>query len=104
MANIENLKKEVDDIKNSLNELKNNVSLSEVEKKEKAETLRAQAETTKQKIQEEIHSLETKTDDDSKKKREEAETLLNSFSEIMNLYTSILSHTENEEEDVEAEK
>jgi hypothetical protein len=29
---------------------------------------------------------------------------LNSFSEIMNLYTSILSHTENEEEDVEAEK
>ena len=50
MANIENLKKEVDDIKNSLNKLKNNVSLSEVEKKEKAETLKIQAETTKQKI------------------------------------------------------
>ena len=104
MANIENLKKEVDDIKNSLNELKNNVSLSEVEKKKKAETLKAQAETTKQKIQDEIHSLETKTDYESKKKKEEAEILLNSFCEIMNLYTSILDSTENGEESVEAEK
>jgi len=104
MTNIENLKKEVNDIKNSLNELKNNVSLSEVEKKKEAETLKVQAETTKQKIQDEIHSLETKTDDESKKKREEAETLLNSFGEIMNLYTSILNSTENEEERVDAEK
>jgi hypothetical protein len=104
MANIENLKKEVDDIKNSLNELKNNVSLSEVEKKKKAETLKAQAETTKQKIQDEIHSLETKTDYESKKKKEEAEILLNSFSEIMNLYTFILNSTEKDEESVETEK
>ena len=103
MANIENLKKEVDDIKNSLNKLKNNVSLSEVEKKEKAETLKIQAETTKQKIQDEIHSLETKTDDASKKQMEEVETLLNSFSEIMNFYTSILNPTENEKKKVETE-
>lgn len=104
MTNIENLKKEVDDIKNSLNELKNNVSLSEIEKKKKAETLKVQAETTKQKIQDEIHSLKTKTDDESKKKREEAETLLNSFSKIMNLYTSILNSTENEKERISTEK
>ena len=55
MANIENLKKEVNDIKNSLNELQNNVSLSEVEKKKEAETLKVQAENTRQKIQDEIH-------------------------------------------------
>ena len=94
MVNIENLKKEVDEIKNSLNELKNNVSLSEVEKKNKAKALKVQVETTKQKIEEEIHSLENKTDGESKRKKEEAEALLSSFNETMNLYTSILNSAE----------
>jgi hypothetical protein len=56
--------------------------------------LKAKAETTKQKIEKEIHSLENKTDDESKKKKEEAETLLNTFNEIMSLYTSILNSVE----------
>jgi hypothetical protein len=56
--------------------------------------LKAKAETTKQKIENEIHSLENKTDDESKKKKEEAETLLNTFNEIMSLYTSILNSVE----------
>lgn len=92
MTNIEQLKKETDEIKKWLSELKNNVSLSEVEKKNKAEALKNQAEATKKKIENEIHSLESKTDDESKKKKEEAETLLNSFNEIMSLYNSILNN------------
>ena len=92
MTNIEQLKKETDEIKKWLDELKNNVSLSEVEKKNKAETLKAQVETAKKKIQREIHSLEGKTDDESKKEKEEAETLLNSFNETMKLYASILNN------------
>ena len=84
---IDQLKIEVGNIKNSLNELKNNVTLSEKEKKDKAENLKKQAETTKQKIQAEIDALANKTDNDSKKKKEEAETLLNSFNEILGLYT-----------------
>lgn len=91
MTNIEQLRKETDKIRRWLEELKNNVSLSEVEKKNKAESLKNQVEATKQKIENEIHSLETKTDDESKKKKEEAEALLNSLTDITNLYTSILS-------------
>ena len=104
MANIENLKKEVDIIKNSLNELKNNVSLSDAEKKNKAEALKSKAETTKQKIQNEIHSLENKTDNESKKKKEQAETLLNSFNETMKLYESILNSSESKEKKQEKKK
>ena len=94
MTNIEQLKKKTDEIKKWLEELKNNVSLSEADKKNKAEELKAQAETTKQKIENEIHSLESKTDDESKKKKEEAETLLNTFNETMTLYASILNSAE----------
>lgn len=89
--NIDQLKTEVDDIKKSLNELKNNVTLSESEKKNQAEALKTQADTTKQKIENEIKALEAATDDESKKKKEEAETLLKSFTDIMSLYNSILN-------------
>ena len=92
MTNIEQLRKETNDITNSLKELKDNVSLSEVEKKNKAEDLKKQAETTKQKIQNEIHLLESKTDDESKRKKEEVEALLSSFTEITNLYATILNN------------
>jgi len=94
---IDKLKTDVDDIKNSLNELKNNISLSEDEKKKQAENLKSKAETTKKEIEKEIHSLENKTDDESKKQKEEAETLLDSFNEIMSLYASILNSQESEE-------
>lgn len=88
--NVEQLKTEVDDIKKSLNELKNNVSISEVEKKNQAETLKNKAEEVKQKVQNEIDLLDSKTDDESKKNKEEAEAILNSFAEITNLYTIII--------------
>ena len=91
MNNIEQLKTEVNDIKKSLNELKNNVDISDSEKKTKAEALKAQAENAKQKIQNEIKALENAADDGSKKKKEEAETLLNSFNEIISLYGSIVN-------------
>jgi Mg2+ and Co2+ transporter CorA len=74
-----------------LDALKNNVSLSDTEKKSQAETLKAQAETIKQKIQDEIESLGDRTDEESKKKKEEAETLLNSLNEITSLYASIIN-------------
>ena len=54
--NIEQFRTEVDDIKKTLSELKSNVDISETEKKTKAEALKAQAETTKQKIQKEINN------------------------------------------------
>ena len=99
MANIEQLKKKTDEIKTWLEELKNNVTLSETEKKSKAETLKSQAETTKQSIQTEINALSDKTDDESKKKKEEAETLLNSFNETISLYSSVLNSTESKPEE-----
>ena len=88
---IEQLRLEVDEIKNLLNELKNNVSISEVEKKNQAEMIKNKAEGTKQKIQNEINLLEGKTDDESMKKKDEAETLLKSFTDITNLYNSIIN-------------
>ena len=104
MTNIEQLKKETDEIKKWLEELKNNVSLSEADKKNKAEELKAQAEATKQKIENEINSLEDKTDDESKKKKEEAETLLNTFNETISLYSSVLNSADSKEEQNEEEK
>ncbi len=90
MTNIEQLKNEVKDITNSLKELKEDVSLPENEKKRKAEELKSQAETAKQKIEDEIKTLENSTDSESNKKIEEAKTVLNSLTEVMNLYNSII--------------
>ncbi len=95
MNNIEKLKTEVDEIKNSLNTLKDNVTISKVEKKNQAEALKKQADTTKQKIEDTIKILKDKSDEASKKKKEEAETLLKSFSEITNLYSSIINSEDN---------
>ena len=88
---IDQLKTEVNDIKKWLDELKSNVSLSDLEKKNKAEALKTQVDTTKHRIENEINSLKDKTDDESKKAREEAEALLYSFNETTSLYNSIIS-------------
>ena len=90
MNNIEQLKIEVDEIKKSLNELKNNVSFSEIEKT-RLKTLKSQAEITKEKIQAEIKTLTNKTDKNCKKEKEEAEALLNSVNEALRLYSSVLN-------------
>ena len=103
MDKIDQLKTEVNDIKNSLDELKNDVSLSDIEKKTKVEELKSQAETTKQKIQNEIDSLENQTDDESKKKKEKAEALLTYFDETLSLYNSILSWVD-EKKDLQAQQ
>ena len=95
MDNIELLKLEADEIKKSLNELKNNISISEDDKRNKANLLNRRAEKTKQKIQKEIDSLTNKTDEESKKKKEEAEALLNSFNDITALYNSIINPSSN---------
>ena len=95
MDNIELLKLEADEIKKSLNELKNNISISEDDKRNKANLLNRRAEKTKQKIQKEIDSLTDKTDKESKKKKEEAEALLNSFNDITALYNSIINPSSN---------
>ena len=50
--------------------------LSEEEKKTQADALKSQAEAAKQKVENEIRLLESKTDDDSKKAKDEAEALL----------------------------
>ena len=89
--NIDLLKTEVDEIKKSLNELKDNITFSETEKKDQAEILNKQAEVTKQKIQKEIDFLANKTDEESKRKKEEAEALLTSCNDITVLYNSIIN-------------
>ena len=98
MGNIEQLKKEVGEFKAQLDALKNNVSISEAEKKNKAETLKNQAEITKKKIEKEISELAEKTDNVSKKQKEEAEALLKSFEDTVNLQMSILNPSEKPKE------
>ena len=101
MDKIEQLKLDVDELKKSLDELKNNVSISDVEKKNKVGEIKNKAEITKHKIESEITSLSDKTDEKSKKSREEAEALLCSFNETMNLATSILSSPDKHEKQKE---
>ena len=93
--NIDQLWLEVDEIKNSLNDLKNNINLSESEKKTKADLLKAQAETTRTKIEQEISALESQTDAAAQHKLDKARTLLQSFNDIMALYESINSWSTN---------
>jgi hypothetical protein len=93
MANLETLKKEVDDFKTLLDELKNNVTISEAEKKNKVDSLKSRAETTKEKIQMEIDALSEKTDSTSKKQKEEAEALLKSFDDMVKLQMNVLAPT-----------
>lgn len=99
---IDTLKWEVSDIGKLLedlsNELKNNEKLPEEEKKAKndalkakVDTIKAQAETVKKKIEAKISALSDKTDDDSVKEKEQAETLLTSLNETITLQASILN-------------
>ena len=85
MEKIEQLRKEVDSIKESLNTLKNNIDIPVNERKNQAKTLKDKAEETKQKIEVEINNLDGQT-------KTEAQTLLNkSMNEITELYTSIVN-------------
>lgn len=95
MNNIEKFKNRKNEIEDSLKELKNNISYTEEEKKEKAQEIKNQAEELEQEIKKEIDFLKNKTDVDSRKKQEEAEALLNSFTEIMTLYDSIINPSNN---------
>ena len=95
MDNIEQLQVNVNEIKDSLNKLKNNLSLTDIERREEAQKLKEQSDMIKQQIQNEINLLVDKTDSESKKKKERAEALLSSFCEITTLYTSILSTPQN---------
>lgn len=95
MANIEELRKEVDEIKIWLEKLKSFLStISETERQEKVEEFNVKIEKTREKIQSEINSLSSKTDDDSKMKKEESEALLNSLNETVWLYSSIVNPNE----------
>jgi predicted nucleic acid-binding Zn-ribbon protein len=85
MEKIEQLRKEVDSIKESLNTLKNNIDIPVNERKNQAKTLKDKAEETKQKIEVEINNLDGQT-------KTEAQDLLNkSMNEITELYTSIVN-------------
>lgn len=95
MEQLEHLKQKVDEFKKSLDELKNNISISETEKKAKVEVLKSEAEATKQKIEAEISALANKMDKSYRNKKEKAESLLNSINETLKLYTSILSWSTN---------
>ena len=86
---IDQLQTEVDSITNSLKELKDNVTLRELEKKDQAEKLSSQAESTKKIIENEIKALERATDEESKKKKAQAESLLDSLSTVTDYYNSI---------------
>ena len=87
MDSINRLKKEVDEIKNSLNSLRTNVSLSDTEIKNRAEAIKTQADTIKEKIQNEISIQKDKV------KKEKAETLLKSVNDSINLYLQTFADT-----------
>ena len=92
MANVDKLKKEVDSIKNSLDRLKNNISvLSEEDKKNRTDELKKRAELTKMKIQTEITMLSMQLGEDKKREKAEAQVLLNTVNDIINLQLSILT-------------
>ena len=92
MANVDNLKKEVDSIKNSLDRLKNNISiLSEEDKKNRTDELKKRAELTKMKIQNEINILSIQVGEDKRREKAEAQVLLNTVNDIINLQLSILT-------------
>jgi hypothetical protein len=92
MTNVDKLKKEVDSIQTSLDRLKDNISvLSEEDKKNKANELKTRAELTKMKIQTEISLLSLQFGEDKKRQKAEAEVLLNTVNEIINLQLSILT-------------
>ena len=92
MANVDKLKKEVDSIKNSLDRLKNNISvLSEEDKKNRADELKKRAELTKMKIQTEINILSIQVGEDKRREKAEAQVLLNTVNDIINLQLSILT-------------
>lgn len=96
MANIDNLRKEVDKVQNRLDWLKDNISiLPEPEKKAKVDELKTMAESTKIKIQAEIFLLSTQFSAEKKRQKAEAEVLLNTVNEIINLQLSILTWNNN---------
>ena len=93
MHNIDKLKSEVDLIQQLLDDLKKS-TLSDLEKQKKETEIKEKAEQTKKNIQAEIDALKDKTDADSLSKKAEAETLLNSFTETLNLKLEISNNSQ----------
>ena len=93
MHNIDKLKSEVDLIQQLLDDLKKS-TLSDLEKQKKETEIKEKAEKIRKDIQAEIDSLKDKTDTDSLSKKAEAETLLNSFTETLNLKLEISNNSQ----------
>lgn len=92
MSNIDNLRKKVDKVQNRLDWLKDNISiLPEPEKKTKVDEFKTMAEYTKLEIQAEILRLSMRRTAENKRQKAEAEVLLNTVNEIINLQSSILT-------------
>ena len=89
MTNIEQLKRETDEITRWLESLQNNVSIPETEKKNRVDALKSKAESAKQKIQLEIDALKDKTDETSQRKKEEGAALLNTLNEALSLESAV---------------
>lgn len=89
MGDIEQLKKNVDEIKNSLQALKDNVSISDEDKKNKVETIKVKAETIKENLKKEVNSLIDKADETSKENIEKAKAILSSLNEVIDLQINI---------------
>ena len=104
---IEQLTKEVNEITKSLDELKKDLSsISEQDKKTRVEELNQKVGDTTKKIKEKIDSLDQSVDEQSQKEKKEAEALLNSFNDLLEVHASILNlnGTAQDEEKKDEEK
>ena len=93
MSKVEDLKKLeqwVANIKDELQNLQNNVNLSEDEKKSEVDKISQKIDAQKQVIQSKIDSLKDKTDDKSKETKEKAESMLKDLDDLSSLKLSIL--------------
>lgn len=99
MIKIEQLESKTSQIKSDLDNLKNDVNLSETQKREKAQEIfnNAETETIKKDVEQKINELESQTWEDSQKEIERAKTLLRNLDEINTLYNDIMWQETNEQ-------
>lgn len=91
------LETKVSDIQKSLEELKTK-TFSEIDKKNRTEEIKSEAEITKQEIQAKIDQLKDKKDADSVSEREKAETLLKTLNNTITLQLTVWEQSEDEVE------
>lgn len=90
MTSIDQHEQKVSSIQSSLEDLKRE-TLSDAEKQQKAAEIKRQAEAEKVSVEQRINELEDRTDVESIKEKEKAQTQLDTLNDIINVQLSVLS-------------